>query len=643
MESEQTEHGKRQKNRSIIQVNEGVQRHIHPAEEQLIEYPSIPQSQQMELNRISASNSRKNEKSHSLLDQRTQPQLFQQRSNYSQQLPLQDLLHASRMPQEQFTSEEFDPYRTVRKLHMRQREFMTQPQLATTSFPEIGQQQGHLVNYSAFVQETPKPQRERKEKRRTIQSNARNTLAEPLEEISYIPRDPQSVRGQQFTEGNVNELDLTSYMQLPSVEQDSKICGKCGEQGHMKRQCTANVACDFCKTRSHSTLACRTYANFVKEHALMSSRKNTPEKFHNELDVNLEVAKRVELELSKWQREHEPKGKPPLPQPRKQQIMNSQQYLTQEPPYSQDIRVQMGEQVHTELHQPQQQRYHPAKKVNNRFIAEDRRYFERGPQEQAGGNPIMFDPQGYNPVIKVNNHFITEDRRYWKGRSQEQTEREPAVFDLQQFQPTIKGNNCFITEKGRNYERSPVYVGDGTVVPGQQNFQPAINANNHFIEENSEQCGRRTTQQYDHSTITDVPVPNNKRINRNIAENYAMRGPQRETSHTRGPQNEVASTYVESNVHETENTVRRHSQQVQRNLNEHSQAINSENSTNQEYLERNHIQQDAANVNTNAGTNPEACWGEIQRITYYTKKPDRVGADRPQSKVVARGLRQAKI
>ena len=46
----------------------------------------------------------------------------------------------------------------------------------------------------------------------------------------------------------------------------------------------------------------------------------------------------------------------------------------------------------------------------------------------------------------------------------------------------IKGNNHFITEKGRNCERSPVYAGDFTVVPGQQNFQPAINANNHFME-----------------------------------------------------------------------------------------------------------------------------------------------------------------
>ena len=103
------------------------------------------------------------------------------------------------------------------------------------------------------------------------------------------------MRGQNFMEGNVNQLDLTSYMQLPPVGQDSKICGKCGEQGHMKRQCLVNVTCDFCKTRSHATLACRTYAKFVKEYSLMSSRKNTPERFHNEHDVNLEVSKKSEV------------------------------------------------------------------------------------------------------------------------------------------------------------------------------------------------------------------------------------------------------------------------------------------------------------------------------------------------------------
>ena len=77
VESEQTEHEGRQKERCITHINEGVQRHVHPEEEQLIDYSCILQSQQMGLNRIPASNSQKNEKSHSSWEQRIQPQLFQ--------------------------------------------------------------------------------------------------------------------------------------------------------------------------------------------------------------------------------------------------------------------------------------------------------------------------------------------------------------------------------------------------------------------------------------------------------------------------------------------------------------------------------------------------------------------------------------
>ena len=420
-----------------------------------------------------------------------------------------------------------------------------------------GQKEAHVENDGALAQETPKPQRERIGRKRTVQTNVRNTLTEPIEEISYIPRDSHSLRGQQFTERNTNQLDLTSYMQLPSVEQDSKICGKCGEQGHMKRHCTADVACDFCKTKSHSTLACRTYANFVKEHPLTSSRKNTPEKFCNELDVNMEVAKRVEMELCKWQREHERKGKAPLSQLRKQQMMNSQQHSIQETPYSQDVRVQLGERVHTELHQPQQQRYHQAKKVNHRFIAEDKRHSRRGLQ---GRDSITSDPHGYHSAIKANNHFIMYDTRYQRKITQDESERGPTAFDPQQFQPTIKANNLFFTEEGRNYVRSPVYKGEEISLPRQQSFQPAINANNHLVEKNLEYHDKRTNQLYGFSAATEVQAANEERINRNTAEKYTTRSPQREPSHMERIQNERVPTYVENNADYTENMMREHGQ-----------------------------------------------------------------------------------
>ena len=380
---------------------------------------------------------------------------------------------------------------------------------------------------------------------------------EPLEEISYIPRESHSLRGQQFPEGNTNQLDFTSYMQLPSGEQDSKICGKCGEQGHVKRPCTANVACDFCKTKSHSTLACRTYANFVKEHPLTSSRKNTPEKFRNELDVNMEVAKRVEMELRKWQREHEPKGKPPLPQLRKQQMMNSQQHSIQETPYSQDIRVQLGERVHTELHQPQQQRYHQAEKANNHFMAEDKRHPRRGPQGRDFSTP---DPHGYHSAIKANNHFIADDRRYQRKMTKEELEREPMAFDPQQFQPMIKANNQFFAEEGRNYVRSSVQEGEEIGLCRQQSFQPAINANNRPIEENLEYHEKRTNQLYGYSAAMEVQVADEERINRHIADKYTTRSPQQEHSQTKRLQNECVPTYVEDNTDNTENMMRGHGQ-----------------------------------------------------------------------------------
>ena len=45
----------------------------------------------------------------------------------------------------------------------------------------------------------------------------------------------------------------------------------------------------------------------------MSSKRNAPEKFHNEMTGDQEVARRVEIELRKWQNESGMNKKPPLP------------------------------------------------------------------------------------------------------------------------------------------------------------------------------------------------------------------------------------------------------------------------------------------------------------------------------------------
>ena len=79
IESEQIEQVRRQNERSVILVNERVTRQ---EEEQLIDHPSISQSQQLEPNGMPATNSRKSEKSHSSLDQGTHLQPFQMSTGY---------------------------------------------------------------------------------------------------------------------------------------------------------------------------------------------------------------------------------------------------------------------------------------------------------------------------------------------------------------------------------------------------------------------------------------------------------------------------------------------------------------------------------------------------------------------------------
>ena len=82
--------------------------------------------------------------------------------------------------------------------------------------------------------------------------------------------------------------NTTTYMELPSSIQ-SKICGRCGLMGHIKRFCKEEVYCKYCKIYTHSTTACRTYP-------AMSSRKNTPEKRTQE-DIDQEVNMRVQKDL----------------------------------------------------------------------------------------------------------------------------------------------------------------------------------------------------------------------------------------------------------------------------------------------------------------------------------------------------------
>ena len=49
-----------------------------------------------------------------------------------------------------------------------------------------------------------------------------------------------------------------------------------GGEGHIRKYCNTNVYCEFCKSYSHDTSVCRSYANFVRAHPMASSRRTSP-------------------------------------------------------------------------------------------------------------------------------------------------------------------------------------------------------------------------------------------------------------------------------------------------------------------------------------------------------------------------------
>ena len=88
--------------------------------------------------------------------------------------------------------------------------------------------------------------------------------------------------GRQINYDSMNwDGNNTSYMQLPSGRQqivleqfstndttDIRLCYRCGEEGHIRKYCYANIHCEFCKSYTHHTSVCRSYANFMRAHPI---------------------------------------------------------------------------------------------------------------------------------------------------------------------------------------------------------------------------------------------------------------------------------------------------------------------------------------------------------------------------------------
>ena len=128
----------------------------------------------------------------------------------------------------------------------------------------------------------------------------------------------------------------------------------------------------------------------------------------------------------------------------------------------------------------------------------------------------------------------------------EQSGKDSNGFEPQKFQPTVKANNCFIAEDGRNYERPQENTEVDPTLGRQQNFQPTINTNNHFITEDERDNARGIPQQHNCHAINNLQVPNDKRINRNIAEQYSMGRTQRESNLARRPQSGSVTNFYEA-------------------------------------------------------------------------------------------------
>ena len=83
--------------------------------------------------------------------------------------------------------------------------------------------------------------------------------------------------------------DNSPHMQIPvdksrtHMEQfslngtpETKICYRCGYEGHIKRYCNNYVYCDYCRTYSHHTSVCRSYQRHTQAQPVTSSRRNSP-------------------------------------------------------------------------------------------------------------------------------------------------------------------------------------------------------------------------------------------------------------------------------------------------------------------------------------------------------------------------------
>ena len=107
----------------------------------------------------------------------------------------------------------------------------------------------------------------------------------------------------------------TSYLLLPNTRQqtgleqfsmndttDIRLCHRCGGEGQIRKYCSVNVHCDFCKSYSHHTSVCRSYANFVRAHPMASSRRASPAHANKQTDWTQPMAQVERTDTTRQQK-----------------------------------------------------------------------------------------------------------------------------------------------------------------------------------------------------------------------------------------------------------------------------------------------------------------------------------------------------
>ena len=97
---------------------------------------------------------------------------------------------------------------------------------------------------------------------------------------------------------------------------DIRLCHRCGGEGHIRKYCSINVHCDFCKSYSHHTSVCRSYANFVRAHPMASSRRTSPAHTTKQTDWIRAGTQEGKVEVSRQQKCEETNGEEEQPRRR---------------------------------------------------------------------------------------------------------------------------------------------------------------------------------------------------------------------------------------------------------------------------------------------------------------------------------------